>query len=710
MEEQKLANNIQFISLEEYALLNPEAISFLHSREKLFYYSYASEDLQNPAILYKGEKRTEYVACIKDAVCFSESDVILFDKHFAYQEFKFIRCLQGIADCSDYRILFKDTQEGNEIRIPRKSMNLLKGVFLSGIFSGNYYHFVFSIITKTELLKFVPKDVPLLVDNNVKEFESYRKLLEICNSDGREIIYIDSNVCCRVDNLYVISLPSFLAPNICPGVVDKPEYTQYDIELVQKFRNRVLASIDKKSDLPKRIFISRKNASSRRPFNEYECQELLRTYGFETIYPEELSFEQQVQLFHNAEMIAGGSGAAFTNLLYCTDGCQIIMFIGYKISLSIWQTLACLNKAQFYRIHDRNKGELTKDNHPYDVHNSFYIDPDDIVGLMSKIGIEQESISKKESEIETVTISVLTYNSSNTVLETLNSIKAQSYSYLNLNICDDGSTDRTVKICKKWINKNRNRFQDVIIFASGNNSGVAFNCNRSLDLCRTRYLKEIAGDDILEKDCIRKFLQYAKANPIPAVYLSRVKLFGASPAELKKHYSMFEYDFFALTPHEQIEFLILKHNVIPASSAFYNVDKLRHMKLRNDERVPALEDWPKWINYLKKGGQFGFINQELVGYRVGNGISTRNDLMNRYLISNLKFELLYRLPDIMARDERTFDAYVNQMFSHLFRGNQIMQLHKKNRKHLRIMQKLVYLSAGMLLLVLFLLYLVIRAY
>ena len=57
-----------------------------------------------------------------------------------------------------------------------------------------------------------------------------------------------------------------------------------------------------------------------------------------------------------------------------------------------------------------------------------------------------------------VTVNVLTYNSSKYVLETLESIKTQTYQPLILHICDDCSTDDTVKICKKWIGENSDRF------------------------------------------------------------------------------------------------------------------------------------------------------------------------------------------------------------------------------------------------------------
>lgn len=697
MEAQKSTNGIRLISLDEYSRQHQGTVSVLYSKEKNFYYSYSSEDLQNPAVLHKGEKRKEFVACVKNATCFSESEVIILDKQHAYHEFKNISCLQGIADCCDYRILVKDTQDEYEIKLPKNKVNLSKGVFLSGIFSENYYHFVFSVIAKTELLNVVPKDVPLLVDNNVKKFESYQSLLKICNTDNREIIYLDLNVCYQVDNLYLISLPFFLAPNVYPGVVDKPEYTQFDIETLQRFRNRILSNISENSNLPRRIFLSRKNASPRRPFNEVECQKFLEAYGFKTIYPEELTFEQQVQFFHNAEMIAGGSGAAFTNLLYCSVGCRIFMFIGYKISMSFWQPLVCMNGAHYYRIHDRGKGELTQDNHPYDIHNPFYIDPDDIEGLMSQLGIKK--VCSPTVDTQTVTVSVLTFNSSKTVLETLESIKAQTYPYLNLNICDDCSTDNTIKVCKKWIKENRDRFQDVKIATSFKNFGVASNCNRSLDLCETKYMKEIASDDILEKECISRFYQYVRQNPGPAIYFSRVKRFGDKSRSSKRIPEVFDYDFFMLDTHEQIEYLIFKKNVVPAASAFYDVDMLRRMKLRNDERIPALEDWPKWLNYLKAGGRFDFLDEELVNYRVGNGVSTGN-LKPEYLFSNLKFELLYRVPTIMTRDEKTIDNYVNYLFGLLY---------VKDRKHLKTMQKLIYLSVGLLFTVLYLLYLVIKA-
>ena len=72
-----------------------------------------------------------------------------------------------------------------------------------------------------------------------------------------------------------------------------------------------------------------------------------------------------------------------------------------------------------------------------------------------------------------VSILVVTYNSSKTIEETLESAKNQTYGPIEVIISDDHSTDDTVEICEKWIEKNENRFTNSkVISASENNKSV----------------------------------------------------------------------------------------------------------------------------------------------------------------------------------------------------------------------------------------------
>lgn len=73
-----------------------------------------------------------------------------------------------------------------------------------------------------------------------------------------------------------------------------------------------------------------------------------------------------------------------------------------------------------------------------------------------------------------VTVTVISYNSEKTILETLNSIGAQTYNKKNIEvvISDDGSKDETISIAKEWKLKNHNDFSDVVIVSHSENKGL----------------------------------------------------------------------------------------------------------------------------------------------------------------------------------------------------------------------------------------------
>ena len=77
---------------------------------------------------------------------------------------------------------------------------------------------------------------------------------------------------------------------------------------------------------------------------------------------------------------------------------------------------------------------------------------------------------KKE---ELVSVVVVTYNSALTIVETLESVKNQSYQNIELIITDDASKDNTLKLCKDWLDQNGNRFPLFRIIESEKNTGVA---------------------------------------------------------------------------------------------------------------------------------------------------------------------------------------------------------------------------------------------
>ena len=250
-----------------------------------------------------------------------------------------------------------------------------------------------------------------------------------------------------------------------------------------------------------------------------------------------------------------------------------------------------------------------------------------------------------------VMVSVITYNSSRYVKETLESIKDQTYHNLILQISDDCSTDDTIKICENWIAENNKRFIGTKIIVPEHNTGISGNINRGIDACKTEWLKFIAGDDLLKPQCIEEYIKYVIVHPDIVVAFSRVDVFGPVKERVYAVNKFFDYSFFKLSPSEQYERLIFKSNCIPASTSFFNISRLRKLKIRADERIPLLDDYPMWINMLKKGVIFRFIDKDLVCYRVGDGgISNGTSLSSRYRHSLELFNYYYLFPEFFKKN------------------------------------------------------------
>ncbi|MFC5356656.1 glycosyltransferase family 61 protein [Azospirillum himalayense] len=78
----------------------------------------------------------------------------------------------------------------------------------------------------------------------------------------------------------------------------------------------------------KRLFVLRRNTSKRFAVNQDEVAEALKPLGFLAVDPGSLTFEEQVALFSDAELIVGCHGAALTNILFAPAGATLIELRG----------------------------------------------------------------------------------------------------------------------------------------------------------------------------------------------------------------------------------------------------------------------------------------------------------------------------------------------------------------------------------------------
>lgn len=235
-----------------------------------------------------------------------------------------------------------------------------------------------------------------------------------------------------------------------------------------------------------------------------------------------------------------------------------------------------------------------------------------------------------------ITIGVATYNSSQYVIETLESIKAQTYPNIILQISDDCSTDNTIEVCKNWIEENKDRFVKTKIIVPEHNTGISGNANRNWDACETEWFKGIAGDDLLLPNCIEDNVNYANEHQDAIFIFSKPKPFGVGEKECNEYMKKFDYSVFSMNSEQQYD-RIKYSNCIPAASVFCNIGKIREIGLRHDERIPFMEDKPKWLTAARMGIKFHFFDKETVAYRI------RRDSLSSSRVAPPAFYESYRL-------------------------------------------------------------------
>lgn len=256
--------------------------------------------------------------------------------------------------------------------ISRTPSTINCGIMLSGKFSNNYYHCLYENLNRCMFIDddLIPIDVPLLVDRSILAIPSLRKLVDyMLQGAKRVIIPVDIGQLYHCKKLYYIDHLHYIIPHHRKLSIKPNERSYYDYELIKQQRELLLKH---KEDLdsPTRIFLTRANSASRL-YNEEEIYDVIKEWGFVKVAPEKLSLEEQINLFYNAKYIIGGSGAAFSNIIFCQSNCNILCFraIQSNDGTPIFKTIANVNNSNFWHY------SADKINNS-SVHSDYYISPD----------------------------------------------------------------------------------------------------------------------------------------------------------------------------------------------------------------------------------------------------------------------------------------------------------------------------------------------
>ena len=125
------------------------------------------------------------------------------------------------------------------------------------------------------------------------------------------------------------------------------------------------------------------------------------------------------------------------------------------------------------------------------------------------------------------------YNCAETLSEAIDSIIQQTCKSWELIMCDDGSSDDTFEIAKKYADKYPEK---IIVIKNSQNMGLNYTLNHCLEYVKGKYIARMDGDDIslpnrleIEKEFLDTHLDYAIVST-PMIFFDENGDWGESKA------------------------------------------------------------------------------------------------------------------------------------------------------------------------------------
>ena len=243
------------------------------------------------------------------------------------------------------KLLMEESVFGEKSGLQDPSYNYLmlpKAEFLTGAWTSlisfwyeEYYHWFTDVVPRLSLLGEFPEATRILVRRPLRSYQ--RESLRMLGLLDRVVETTSRHL--LLEGYY------FSSPVGMTGCTNP--------YAVQWLRGNF---IHHKSDAstPRRFFIKRRG-KTRGIVNQEELAESFLSKGWAVISPEDLSLSDQIAHFHNAEVIVGEHGAAFTNLLWCRPGCRVLELCADNFLNGCYEGIAhCIGLRHSFRVFKAN--------------------------------------------------------------------------------------------------------------------------------------------------------------------------------------------------------------------------------------------------------------------------------------------------------------------------------------------------------------------
>ena len=129
-----------------------------------------------------------------------------------------------------------------------------------------------------------------------------------------------------------------------------------------------------------------------------------------------------------------------------------------------------------------------------------------------------------ETAVPLISVLMGVYNCEKTLDESLSCLEAQTESRWECILCDDGSTDNTEAVVRRW----QERYPEKIVCLSNrSNRGLSVSLNRCLQEARGFFIARMDGDDRCSPDRFEKELRYLDNHPDYSIVSTDMQCFDA---------------------------------------------------------------------------------------------------------------------------------------------------------------------------------------
>ena len=259
---------------------------------------------------------------------------------------------------------------------------IYEGAVFTDAVSGNYAHFLTEVLPRIFIFskEYPNTKISLIIDCDLHP--NLMEALEMVVGENVDLIGLEMGEILLVKSLHIVSTCGYIPFQRRAKSKNLTDHSDgiFSPNVLCAMRDFIKSNISNAAGVVKhkKIFIKR-NSDYRNANNAKDVEDMLIAEGFFVIEPEKFSFKEQINLFSNAEVLVGVTGAAFANLIFCKPETKIIILISdYKNMIyGYWQNMAsAVGNKVTYVI-----GEC--DDISSQLHSNFQIDLPDLLDAIS---------------------------------------------------------------------------------------------------------------------------------------------------------------------------------------------------------------------------------------------------------------------------------------------------------------------------------------